>query len=122
MDRTIFPRKMEEARHMHKGISVRRDLVLVIAATVAVTVVSVQFELSEALQAWTQRWERYQLDELPGILLFAALAMAWFAGRRIQQARAELVRRVALQRELATALAENRRLMNVQVGVQEEER
>jgi two-component system sensor histidine kinase UhpB len=107
---------------MEKGTSVRSDLVLVAGLTLAVAIVSVQFELSEAVQSWTRNWEHYQLDELPGVLFFTAVAMAWFAWRRIHEARAELLRRIALERELAAALRENRRLVQAQMQIQEEER
>ncbi|MEN3353098.1 MAG: two-component system, NarL family, sensor histidine kinase UhpB [Betaproteobacteria bacterium] len=102
--------------------SARRDLLLVVAATLFMAVVSVNFELSEALQDWSRRWERYQLDELLGIALFGALALTWFILRRMQETRTELRRRIVLERELAAALAENRRLSRAHVQVQEEER
>jgi signal transduction histidine kinase len=107
---------------MEKGTTVRSDLVLIAGLTVAVAIVSVRFELSETVQTWTRHWEHYQLDELPGVLLFAAFAMAWFAWRRIREARAELARRITLERELAAALGENRRLMQAQMQIEEEER
>jgi two-component system sensor histidine kinase UhpB len=107
---------------LHGSTSVRRDLFIVAAATALVAVASVKFEVSEAVQAWAQRWEHYQLDEFPGIALFAAVAFAWFVWRRVREVRAELARRIALERDLAAALAENRRLSQSHVRVQEEER
>ena len=107
---------------MEKGTSVRSDLALIAGLTLAMAIVSVHFELSEAMQIWTRHWEHYQLDELPGVLLFAAVALAWFAWRRIHEARSELARRIAVERELAAALNENRRLVQAQMQVQEEER
>ena len=106
----------------HQGTTVRRDLVAVAAAVVVAAFASVRFELSEAVQSWTQRWERYQLDELPGIVLFAAIAVAWFVRRRVREVRAELGRRVALEHALESALRENRRLSQSHVKVQEAER
>ena len=58
----------------------------------------------------TRPRERYQLDELPGILLFMALGLAWFAWRRMREARTALQRQVASEAELTAALEENRRL------------
>jgi two-component system sensor histidine kinase UhpB len=107
---------------LQASTSVRRDLAVIAVATVLGAVVSVQFEVSEAIQAWARRWERYQLDEFPGIVLFAAVAFAWFVRRRVREVRAELARRIALERDLAAALAENRRLSQSHVRVQEEER
>jgi len=104
------------------GGASRRDLALVAACTILFMAASVVFELSEKVSTWTQPWERYQLDELPGTLLFLAVALAWFSWRRAHEARAELARRVAAQQRLADALAENRRLSLSHVCVQEEER
>ncbi len=100
----------------------RRDLAWLCVAMIAAAFVSVHFELSETLLAWTRPWERYQLDELPGMLLFLALALAWFAWRRMREARVALVHRLALERDLAAALAENRRLSQSVVQLQEDER
>jgi len=99
-----------------------RDLAWLIGATLLAAALSVRFELSETLLSWTRPWERYQLDELPGILLFVAVALAWFAWRRASEARAELARRRAAERELAGALDDNRRLARSYVKVQEDER
>ena len=55
----------------------RRDLLWLCIAMAAAAVISIHFELSETLLAWTRPWERYQLDELPGMLLFLALGLAW---------------------------------------------
>lgn len=100
----------------------RRDLLVIAAGVALFAAASVAFEFSEAMLRWTRPWERYQLDELPGILLVLAVALAWFAWRRMREARAELGRRVAAERNLAGALAENRRLSLSHLRVQEEER
>lgn len=102
--------------------SARSDLAWLVVAMAVAVFLSIHFELSEALLAWTRPWERYQLDELPGVLLFLALALAWFSWRRMREARAVLAARVALERDLAHALADNRRLARSMVQIQEEER
>ena len=102
--------------------SARRDLLLIVLSSMVVAVASVYFELSEAVLVWAQRWERYQIDEFAGVLLFVAAALAWFAWRRMHEARAELGMRMALQQELAGALEENRRLSRSHVEMQEGER
>lgn len=104
------------------GGASRRDLALVVAGATLFLAASVTFELSEKVLAWTQPWERYQLDELPGALLFLAVALAWFSWRRMGEAREELARRIKAQQQLADALAENRRLSLSHVEVQEAER
>jgi two-component system sensor histidine kinase UhpB len=100
----------------------RRDFAWLVVAMIAVALLSIHFELSERLLAWTRPWERYQLDELPGILLCLAVALAWFAWRRMRDARIALARRLTLEQDLAAALAENRRLSQSIVQLQEEER
>ncbi|HEX2830240.1 MAG TPA: sensor histidine kinase [Burkholderiales bacterium] len=102
--------------------TVRRDLAIVAAAVAVAAVVTVHFEVSEALQRWASAWERYQLDEFPVIALVAAVSLAWFVWRRIGEVRAELARRIAAERALESALAENRRLSQTSVRLQEDER
>ena len=106
------------------GVSFRQryDLIAVLAGTSIFYGFSVWFELSEWMVALTQPWERYELDELPGVLLFLAVALSWFGWRRVREARAELLRRVALEHQLAQTLAENQRLSLSHVQVQEDER
>ncbi len=113
---------MKTLTHVHDMAVARRDLLLVCAGTGLFWVFSVAVELNERVLAWTRPWERYQLDEIPGVLLFLALALSWFAWRRVREARMELARRVALERQLAETLAENRRLSLSHVRVQEDER
>jgi two-component system sensor histidine kinase UhpB len=99
-----------------------RDGVVIVAATTVFGMVSAHFELGETIAAFTRPQERYQLDELPGVLLFMALGLAWFAWRRMREARAALRRRIAIEAKLTAALAENRRLERANVGIQESER
>lgn len=100
----------------------RRDLWLVAGGGALLWVVSVALELHERVSAWTRAWERYQLDELPGVLLFLALAMAWYAWRRVGESREQLQRRIDAEARLAETLTENRRLSLSHIQVQEEER
>ncbi len=100
----------------------RRDLLLVGGGAVLFWVLSVVLELNERVLAWTRPWEQYQLDELPGVLLFLALALAWYAWRRVREAKVQLRRRIAAEAWLADTLMENRRLSLSHVRLQEEER
>ncbi len=113
---------MAFAREYAIGDAVRRDVVLVGACVLLFWWFSVAVELNERVLAWTRPWERYQLDELPGVLLALALALAWYSWRRVREARSELRRRVAAEAQLAETLAENRRLSLSHVRVQEAER
>jgi len=98
------------------------DLALVVSVTVLFALLSVHLELGEIISAWTRPHERYQLDELPGVLLVMALSLAWFAWRRVGEVRKELQLRLAIEAELTATLSENRRLERANVAVQEEER
>ena len=98
------------------------DAAAVLLVTAVAAALSGWLDLSEALRGWTARWERLQLDELPGVLLVLALGLAWFAVRRYREAGRELRRRCAAEESAATALAENRRLAQRYVKLQELER
>jgi two-component system sensor histidine kinase UhpB len=100
----------------------RRDLIWIVAATMGFAVLCASLELSETVLAWTRPHERFQLDEIPGILLFLALALAWYASRRVGEARAEVSLRAATEARLREALLQNRELARSGVRIQEEER
>jgi two-component system, NarL family, sensor histidine kinase UhpB len=102
--------------------SARRDLTVVVLLTAVAAFLAVRFELSEAIFSWTRSGEKFQLDELPGVLLVLAACLAWFSARRYADARQEIIRRQELDRQLAGALSENRRLAQQYVQVQESER
>jgi glucose-6-phosphate-specific signal transduction histidine kinase len=72
--------------------------------------------------AWTQPHERWQLDELPGVLLAIAVCLIWFSTRRYLEARRELDLRRAAEARLADALGENQRLAQQYLDMQENER
>ncbi len=105
-----------------ESAAIWRDLAMIAAATGLFAAMSAHFELGETIAAMTRPRERYQLDELPGVLLFLALGFAWFAVRRMREARAALRRQVAIEAELTFTLAENRRLERANVRIQEDER
>jgi signal transduction histidine kinase len=104
------------------GYAARRDVLWVGACVLLFWWFSVTVELNERVLAWTRPWEQYQLDELPGVLLALALALAWYSWRRVREARSALRQRIAAEAQLAETLAENRRLSLSHVRVQEEER
>jgi glucose-6-phosphate-specific signal transduction histidine kinase len=99
-----------------------RDLAWVAIASVLFAAFSIRFELGERILAWTYPHERFQLDELPAILLVLACGLFWFAWRRMREARAELWRRLQAESELRKALADNRRLARANIDMQEAER
>lgn len=99
-----------------------RDGVLVAAVTVATWLVCGLFNVTELLRRLNAPYERYQLDELPTVLLVLGLGLTWFATRRYGEARQEIARRKSAESQLAAALADNRRLAQQYVELQEGER
>ena len=105
-----------------RKMAARRDAVLIAVISIAAAIICVRLDLSEALLAWTRLHERFQLDELPAWLLVVACCLAWFSARRYIEARDQLVMRRATDARLAEALAENQRLAQQYVDMQEYER
>src|ERR1700727_2313782 len=99
-----------------------QDALLVACATIVMAALCVEFDFSEALRRWTEPWERFQLDELPAVLVVLAAGMAWFAARRYGEAGRELRRRELAETRLEAALTDNRRLAQQYVRLQESER
>lgn len=99
-----------------------RDAVLVASITVGAWVLCAAFNVTETLHHLTAPYERYQLDELPSMLLVLGSGLTWFATRRYGEARQEIARRRLAETQLAAALADNRRLAQQYVELQEAER
>src|SRR3984957_12867770 len=102
-----------------KTVSVRRDIVLMVIVTGAAAYACAKFNLSEALLKWTRPFERLQLDELPAVLLVVAVCLIWFSSRRYFEAQRQLRLRRTVEARLAEALAENQRLAQQYVDMQE---
>lgn len=100
----------------------RRDFAFVCALTGIFSWISVRFDLSESLFSWMNAREWLQLDELPQIMVVLSALLVWFAWRRMRELRIELDLRRQAEARLAEALAENRRLGQQAVDLQESER
>lgn len=98
-----------------------QDALLVACATAVMAGLCVEFDFSEALRRWTAPFERFQLDELPAVLVVLAAGLAWFAARRYGEAGRELRRRRLAELQLEAALLDNRRLAQQYVRLQEAE-
>jgi signal transduction histidine kinase len=99
-----------------------RDAMLVGIVTLGAWVICGIFNFTEVLRRLNAPYERYQLDELPSVLLVLGLGLTWFATRRYGEARQEIARRKSAEAQLAAALADNRRLAQQYVQLQESER
>jgi signal transduction histidine kinase len=98
------------------------DLLVVACLTIATFVVAAQFELHEGFSAWTLKYERWELDELPTALLALAAGLSWFALRRWRDARAEIAQRLRAERRIAELAERNRHLTHQLINAQESER
>jgi len=96
------------------------------AAVIGVAVLSIvlaaHFQLTETLYALTRHWEYFQLDELPIGLLVLAVGLIWLSSRRYRQAGRQLQARKLAEARLSGVLAENRKLAQEHLRVQEFER
>jgi len=95
---------------------------VVATVTLAAAIVSAEFNVSERVHRFTASWERVQLDELPGVLWVLSLGLAWYAARRYRDAGRDLERRRIAEAQLGAVLADNRRLSQQYVELQESER
>jgi two-component system, NarL family, sensor histidine kinase UhpB len=106
----------------HERSSLIRDLSVVVVLTVAIAAVAAYFELSEQFFVSSRKWEPLEIDELPAVFVALSGSLAWFAWRRVREARAEIARRREAEAQLATLLSDNRRLAQQNLRVQESER
>jgi two-component system sensor histidine kinase UhpB len=102
-----------------RKISARRDIVWIVVVAAAAAYVCMKFNLSEALLKWSRPFERVQLDEFPAVLLVVAISLIWFSSRRYFEANRQLQLRRTAEAGLAQALAENQRLAQQYVDMQE---
>src|SRR5215472_9991581 len=98
------------------------DLAIVLIVAVTCGWVAAHVELIELLFKLSRQWERFQIDELAIVLVVLAIGMMWFALRRYTDARAEVRKRNEAQGRLTESLAEQRRLAQRYVLLQEAER
>lgn len=114
------PMQDEPSPRTHE--SLWRDLAVVIGITALSILISDLLNLNEALFALTRRQERFQLDELPIGMLVLLLCLIWLSWRRYLHAQREICARRTAEGRLATALAENRKLAQENLRIQEVER
>jgi two-component system sensor histidine kinase UhpB len=101
---------------------VAADLAVVALVTAASFFLAAEFELSERLSRWEQRYESWQVDELPVTLLVLLSGLIWFSWRRTRQALREIRERMVVEKEVVALLTSNRDLARQLILVQENER
>jgi len=97
----------------------------VIKATLLVLffyLIVLEINLAETLAKRLEKFEHLQLDEVPFLLLFIAIALAWFARRRVTEQAKEIALRIAAEKINAQLFAENKALTHHVLKVQELER
>lgn len=100
----------------------RRDLWGIAAAVLLWYLLATALDLHESFVGWVARFERWQFDELPFTAIVLAIGLSWYALRRRNELRAELVRREAAEAHAAQLLAHNRELAQQLISLQEAER
>lgn len=118
---SVSPPTQAPAHRLHHG-SLKADAAAVIALTALSVLLAARFQLSETLYQLSRHWEYVQLDEWPIGLLALAVGLAWLSWRRNRQAVRELQARRATEARLAGVLAENRKLAQESLRIQELER
>ena len=98
------------------------DLILLTAMVSGFFIFAGYVELSEKVVGWGRYYENWQLDELPLTLLVLSIGLAWFAFRRVAEARREVVERGRAEARVAELLAHNRELSQRLILTQENER
>lgn len=95
-----------------------KAILLVLIAYMIVLKINIAEMLAEKLEAY----EEFQLDEVPFLLLFVAIALAWFAWRRMNEQIKEMALRKLAEEKSEKLLLENKSLTQHILKVQEYER
>jgi signal transduction histidine kinase len=82
-------------------LSIRHDIVWVIASSLVTYLIASYFDLAERYINWTSLGELYQLDEIIFVLLVFCVGLIWFSKRRITELSQSLKHNVAMQAELS---------------------
>ena len=88
------------------GSTSRRDIWLVIIATLSVLAYAHAFDLAERWHDWAVYYETYEIDEIPFALAVAFFGLAWFAFRRWQEVKAQASRTDRINRRLKEEIAQ----------------
>lgn len=81
-----------------------------------------KINLAETLAERLEKYEHLQLDEIPFLLLFIAIALAWFAWRRMVEQKKEIALRIIAEERNLHLLTENKSLTQHILKIQEFER
>lgn len=81
--------------HRKRPLSAPQSDTIVIAVLIGLTYgLCIAFEVAERFADWAAPLEPYQVDELPLVLLVAAIAAFWFSRRRMRELSTEVAMRI----------------------------
>lgn len=116
------PKSIQRNSAQTRDASPWPDIAVVIAITTLSVLCSGYFNLNESLYALTRHEERFQVDEWPIGMLVLLIGLMWLSWRRYVQARREVRARRQAEAQLGVVLAENRKLAQENLRIQEVER
>lgn len=99
-----------------------KDLIKALIFVLSAFVITLQINLAELLTEKLSKFEEFQLDEIPFLILFTAMALAWFAWRRVMEQKKEIELRLIAEDKSTQLLLENKSLTQHILKVQEFER
>lgn len=100
----------------------QKDAIKAILLVLIAFIMALKINLAETLAEKLEAYEEFQLDEVPFLLLFAAVALVWFAWRRMIEQKKEMVLRIVAEENSEKLLLENKSLTQHILKVQEFER
>jgi two-component system sensor histidine kinase UhpB len=98
------------------------DLGVIVCVVVLYFFLAIEVELAERLNSLTHIYENWQLDEIPLTLLVLSLGLVWFGWRRWRELNREMQIRSRVEAANRHTLAQNRRLAQQVIQLQESER
>ena len=80
--------------------SARRDLAIGFIIVLLMSALFAYLDVNEKWHVWANLYEYLEIDELPFLLLFSCINLAWFSFRRWQEHAREVERRTAINKRL----------------------
>ena len=106
-----------------QGLSpVKRDVIFLTVCVSFLYSLVLYINLAELISDSLAKYEQFQLDELPYLILFIALSMAIFTKNRMAELRETIALKELAEKDNAILLAENKLLTQHVLEVQERER
>lgn len=102
--------------------NVQKDAIKLSLLVLFFYLIVLKINLAETLAERLEKFEYLQLDEVPFLLLFIAISLAWFAWNRVAEQTKEIMLRISAEKINAQLLAENKALTQHVLKVQELER